>query len=108
METLYSRYFPDGEHPKESFAPLPEDAEEIFIPAEPADTAPPEHGRPSGGPLSGILKNFKLSGLKKGGFSLKNMDTGDLLLILILLLIFLESEDYELLIIIGLVVFLGL
>ncbi|MDL2273519.1 hypothetical protein LJC34_03115 [Oscillospiraceae bacterium OttesenSCG-928-G22] len=44
-----------------------------------------------------------------GGLNVKNLDTGDILLILILLLLFMESDDdFDWLILIGLVFVLGI
>lgn len=48
--------------------------------------------------LGGVLKNF----------SLENIDTGDILLVLIILFLFLEGDDLELVITLGLMLLLGL
>jgi hypothetical protein len=48
--------------------------------------------------LSGILKRFKL----------EDIDTGDILLLLILVFILLEGDNWELALILGLVLFLSL
>lgn len=48
--------------------------------------------------LSGVLKKFDLSGL----------DTGDILLLLIILFIFLEGDDIEVVIVMGLMLLFGL
>ena len=50
------------------------------------------------GLVSGLLKGLKLEGL----------DTGDVLLLLILLFLFLEGDDMELVITLGLLLLLGL
>lgn len=64
----------------------------------PADPAGEKAAQAKASPLSGLLRSLKLEGL----------DTGDLLLLLILLLLFLEGEDTELLIALGLLLLLGL
>lgn len=64
----------------------------------PADPAGEKAAQAKDSPLSGLLRSLKLEGL----------DTGDLLLLLILLLLFLEGEDTELLIALGLLLLLGL
>lgn len=56
-----------------------------------------EEGKKNAG-LSGILKRFKLD----------DIDTGDILLFLILVFVLLEDENWEMAIILGLVLFLSL
>ncbi len=58
----------------------------------PPNQPPPPYGGQSGGFLSGILKKLNL----------ENIDTGDLLLLVLLFLLFREGEDEELLIALGL------
>lgn len=48
--------------------------------------------------LGGVLKNF----------SLENFDTGDILLVLIILFLFLEGDNLEIVITLGLMLLLGL
>ena len=81
---------------------------------EPAASPPPSSsGEPKKGPLSELLS--KLGGKKNAGglsgifsgLKLDELDKGDILLILILLYLFWESEDDELLIILGLLLFTG-
>lgn len=55
-----------------------------------------EEGKKNAG-LSGILKRFKLD----------DIDTGDILLFLILIFVLLEDENWELALILGLVLFLS-
>jgi hypothetical protein len=52
-------------------------------------------------------KNAGLSGILKK-FNLGDIDTGDILLFLILILLLLEGDNWELVIILGLVLFLSL
>ena len=52
-------------------------------------------------------KNAGLSGILKK-LNLKDIDTGDILLFLILILLMLEGDNWELVIILGLVLFLSL
>ena len=52
--------------------------------------------------IANILKNIG------GQFSVGNLDTGDLLLVLIILLLFLEGDNLELVITLGLMLLLGL
>lgn len=56
-----------------------------------------EQGKKNAG-ISGILKRFKLD----------DIDTGDILLFLILLFVLLEDDNWELALILGLVLFLSL
>ena len=58
---------------------------------------PPQDGEKKGG-LTALLKHLKLD----------ELDTGDILLLLILLLLFLEGDDMELVAILGLVLLLSL
>ncbi len=87
-----------------------------FQPVEPAAEGPPpssSSGEPKKGPLSDLLS--RLGGKKNAGglfgifsgLKLDELDKGDILLILILLYLFWESEDEELLIILGLLLFTG-
>ena len=64
----------------------------------PAEPAGEKAAQAKDSPLSGLLRSLKLEGL----------DTGDIVLLLILLLLFLEGEDTELLIALGLLLLLGL
>ncbi len=84
---MYNRYIPAAAQPwlppMEEPSPLPE--------------APPDQKKPAGG-LAALLKAAKL----------ENLDTGDVLLLLILLFLFLEGDDLELIITLGLLLLLGL
>ncbi len=76
----------------------------------------PAKAAPASAPIKSLLGN--LFGKKDGksgtlgnlfgGFNLGDLDIGDIILILILILMFLDSDEYDFLIIIGLIVFLGL
>lgn len=58
------------------------------------------------GLLGGEAKNAGAAGILKG-FGLEDLDSGDILLMLILLLIFLEGDHTELVITLGLMLLLG-
>jgi hypothetical protein len=58
----------------------------------------PFHFGEKGGGLTGILKNLKLD----------DLDTGDILLMLILLFLFLESDDEELILTLARMLIIGL
>lgn len=69
--------------------------------AEPADRAQSLLGEVSGGLshlLGGLLRHF----------SLEKLDTGDILLVLIILFLYLEGDNLELIITLGLLLLLGL
>lgn len=96
---MYNRYIPKDE----------------FVPVE-----PPENN-PGGGAFSGLLERL-FSMFSSGGERIKNagstgilgklglekLDKGDILLVLILIYLFRESEDDEWLIILALVLLMGL
>lgn len=66
----------------------------------------PPHERGASKPLSSLLgKNGLVSGLL-GKFKLDEIDTGDLLLLVILFLLFRDGEDEELMIALGLLLIL--
>lgn len=56
--------------------------------------------------FGGEAKNAGIAGILKG-FGLENLDSGDVLLLLILLLVFLEGDNMELVITLGLMLLLG-
>ena len=101
---MYNRYIPSGER----YEPV---GEEPSFHAERGRTPPPPPGgrRPppkGNGPLDGIFG--KLGGVLKN-FHLESLDRGDILLVLILLFLFLESDDnLELVITLGLLLAFGL
>lgn len=105
---MYNRYIPSGtpyervpekEGPA-SRAPEPPSARDG---ARRPSTPPPSKGA---GPLEGITG--WLGGLLKN-FHLEKLDSGDILLVLILLFLFLESDDnLELVITLGLLLLFGL
>lgn len=111
---MYSRYLP----PEEAFSPLP--PEEAPPPPDqgPAAAAPPPRRTPSSGPqplkgqagelLGGLTQelNKLLGGVFR--FSLEDLDTGDILLFLIVLFLFLEGDDIDLAIALGLTLLLSL
>lgn len=102
---MYSRYMP----PRHTFQPIP--AEEATRPAEPgkgpertAYQKPPDSDLLGG--LTGGVRDF-FNGLFEG-FSLRNLDSGDILLVLIILFLFLEGDNLDLVIALGLMLLLGL
>lgn len=103
---MYNRYQQGRE-----FAPVAPEAEAAAPPASPVRA--PEHTReerPSPSPLLGeVAGGFSklLEGLL-GRFSLKGLDTGDILLVLIILFLYLEGDNLELVITLGLMLLLGL
>lgn len=113
---MYSRYLP----PEEAFSPLP--PEEGTPPPPPAQgqaaAPPPPRSTPSSAPQSlkgpaGELLGGLTQELNKllGGvfrFSLEDLDTGDILLFLIVLLLFVEGDDVDLAIALGLTLLLSL
>lgn len=102
---LYNRYIPSEE----------------YVPVEPPQG---EHRQSEGGAFSGLFgqlssvlsffsgegKNAKNAGSTGilGKFGLDKLDKGDILLVLILIYLFRESEDDEWLIILALVLLMGL
>ena len=84
---MYNRYIPNGT----AYTRVLEEDE------------PPRPLRPEPEPA----KKTGLAGLLKG-LKLEELDTGDILLLLILLFLFLEGDDLELIITLGLLLLLGL
>ena len=98
MGRLYNRYIPSGtEYRPVAPAPPPRrDAQRPPPPSSPKGAVPSES---TSGRLGGLLKNIHL----------EEMDSGDILLILILLFLFLERDDnLELVITLGLLLVFGL
>ena len=104
---MYNRYIPEDV----SYAPIEP------LPEPPRDPAPDNGTRPSfrdflSGKegLSGLLgtrEGNSISGLLKS-LHLDNIDTGDVLLLLILLYLLVEGDDLELVIALGLTLLMGL
>lgn len=93
---MYNRYIPNGT----AFTRIVEDDAPS---PEPSVSPPPEEEAREGAPeekkgLASLLKGLKLD----------DLDTGDILLLLILLFLFLEGDDIELIITLGLMLLLGL
>ncbi|MGN0985507.1 MAG: hypothetical protein ACI4OU_03350 [Candidatus Enterenecus sp.] len=103
---MYSQYM-DG-----AFAPL---EQERKAPPRPSGPSGSSGGRPPQGAHhpSGDLLGDVTGGLSKvlGGvmkqFSLEDFDTGDILLVLIILLLLLEGDNLEVVITLGLMLLLG-
>lgn len=79
-----------------------------FAPVAPQPPPPPAAGS-SGGPFSGAAGQMsqRLRGLL-GSFHLESIDTGDILLVLIILLLYLEGDDLEMVITLGLMLLFSL
>ncbi|MCC8122278.1 MAG: hypothetical protein LIO58_01880 [Oscillospiraceae bacterium] len=94
---MYNRYIPNGS----GFTRITEDEDPPSgAPEDPNRTAhsPEEPAQEKKGLLGGLLKGLKL----------EKLDTGDILLLLIILFIFLDGDDTELLIALGLFLVMGL
>lgn len=91
---MYNRYIPNGASYTRIAVEDGPTAAPAPAPAE-SDAAEPEAR--SGG-LASLLKTLKL----------EKLDTGDVLLLLIILFLFLEGDDMELIITLGLMLLLGL
>lgn len=95
---MYNRYIPSGT----SYTRIPEEDAPPLSPPEAPPAAPPPEDQaaqePKASGLAGLLKGLKLDSL----------DSGDVLLLLILLFLFLEGDDMELVITLGLLLVLGL
>lgn len=87
---MYNRYIPNGA----TYTRIVED-----------DTS--THSAPPGEAETPAEEKKGLSALLKG-LKLDDIDTGDILLLLILLFLFLEGDDIELVITLGLILLLGL
>ena len=88
---------PLGAPPPEEGGPPPEDTYYGPLPGgEPFGPPPPPPGGGRKGVLSGILDRLNL----------KNLNTGDLIILLIIFLLYKEGEDEELLIALGLLLIL--
>lgn len=88
---MYNRYIPNGA----SYTRIPQ---EDAPPPQEENRPPKAGGKAKSGALDSLLKQLKLD----------RLDTGDVLLLLILLFLFLEGDDMELVITLGLVLLLGL
>ena len=68
-----------------------------YCPVPPPDSPPPSGGEPSAAGEGGFLQKIL------GRLKLKDIDTGDLLLLLLIALLFSEGDDAELLLALALV-----
>lgn len=93
---MYNRYLPQDD----------------FAPVEPPEQARQEPPKSRGGLLGGLLDGFKGSLPKADGIlkalHLDRFDKGDILLILVLVYLFIESDDEDWLIVLALVLLMGL
>ena len=87
---------PDAPPPEQPAQTPPHPGSDSPPPREERRSPPPAGGRENKGVLSGILSKLNL----------ENIDTGDLLLLVILFLLFKDGEDEELLIALGLLLIL--
>ena len=95
---MYNRYIRNDQG---TYTRIPEeDAPPVRTPPEPErpDEAEKVAEHKAAGGLSGLLKGLKL----------EELDTGDILLLLILRFLLLEGDDLELIITLGLLLLLGL
>ena len=112
---MYSRYLP----PEEAFRPLPPEEQPPAPPPRPEQRRPSPPGRaqnnpppgsrgPAGELLGGVTQelNRLLGGFLH--FCPEELDTGDILLALIVLFLFLEGDDLDLAIALGLTLLLSL
>ena len=97
--------------PHASFRPIDDEQTEESCP--PQEESPCDHSskhqKPPGSDLLGELTGGirdTLGGIFKD-FSLKNLDSGDILLLLIILFLFLEGDNLDLVIALGLMFLLG-
>ncbi len=93
---MYNHYIPNGS----SYTRISEQDPAQVSPVLPPPVQEPEPEKADGEKkgLSSILKSLKLD----------DLDTGDVLILLILLFLFLEGDDVELMITLGLLLLLGL
>lgn len=105
---MYNRYIPNGtaytrvleeDDPPRPLRPEPEPGRRCAVRAGARPNRSPAQPEPA--------KKTGLAGLLKG-LKLEELDTGDILLLLILLFLFLEGDDLELIITLGLLLLLGL
>lgn len=101
---MYNRYIPNDAQYERVFEPAPRPS---GAPRPRSKTQSPPPPPPKGAGLPEGVTG-RLGGLLKG-FHLENLDSGDILLLLILLFVFLESDDnLELIITLGLLLVFGL
>ncbi len=103
---MYNRYLNNP-----SFAAMPAQpefspGESTHAPAQEPSGAQESAASPLLGEVTGGISRL-LGGMFKH-FSLDNLDTGDILLVLILLFLYLEGDNLELVITLGLMLLLGL
>lgn len=105
---MYSQY--QGNRNFIAMAPEPEAPREPDRKTPPSRREPPQDSAGKESPLLGELTgglSQLLSGVRKH-FSLENLDAGDILLVLIILFLYLEGDNLELVITLGLMLLLGL
>ncbi len=106
---MYNRYIREGGAPESLFSPVLEQRDTPR--EEPAHI--PRGSMRLGGLFDGVFEGLGgLFGRGGKGFSLNNfirdLELGDLILIAILVLMFLEGDNYEIIIVLGLVLLLGI
>ena len=90
-------FHPPEDHPGPHAEPERREPKPDFTPPEP-EQAPEAPAEKKPGGISSLLKGLKLD----------DLDTGDILLLLIILFLFLDGDDIELMITLGLLLVLGL
>lgn len=106
---MYNRYIREGGSPESMFSPIQDHRAEK---REEIGREVHEKAR-AGGLFDGLFDGLGgLFGKGGGGFGLGNffrdLEIGDLILIAILVLMFIDGENFEVIIILGLVLLLGL
>lgn len=116
---MYNRYIPNGSgYTRVAVEEAPPDHREEHRNTRPHQSKTErQKGRPgtdfikSGSPFLGFLggedKNAGMAGILKS-LHLEDLDSGDILLLLIILFLFLEGDNIELIITLGLMLLLGL
>ena len=105
---MYNRYIPNGG--QYTRITVQEESPSPTVPPAEPGTGAVFRSNPLSSFLSGLGDNKKNAGLAGifDAFKLKDIDTGDILLLLILLFLFRDGEDLELVILLGLILLLGL
>ena len=103
IPTIFSNFMP----PHTAFQPVPYEEDQTEEKSSTPSASPNQ--KPPASDLLGALTGgiFDTLGSIFKDFSLKNLDSGDLLLLLIILFLFLEGDNIDLVIALGLMFLLG-